>query len=232
MIGIGLIALSGNAESLTATANAALDKKLGNWAFGMRLTGAYGQTRTKAGADEVTALRAGLLLRGDRSITSFASIYALGGLETDHVKSVELRGFGELGTGIKFYELKEGELERVYLRGDVGFRASHESRFQYYGDAVTPSGTGLGDITMIGPRIAAVIRYAINKDIRFSEEAEFLPNLLGPSRYLINSITKLSARLTESLAVTGSFLVTFDSSPAPGKKTTDTALVLGLEAAF
>ena len=71
------------------------------------------RTRPQAGGEpETTAARAGLLLRGDRNIASFASIFVLGGLETDHVKSVELRGLVELGTGIKFYELKEGELER------------------------------------------------------------------------------------------------------------------------
>lgn len=148
------------------------------------------------------------------------------------MKSVEIRGFGELGTGIKFYELKEGELERMYLRGDVGFRYSRETRYQYYAAGGIPANTGLPGATMVGPRIAAVIRYALNKDIRFSEEAEFLPNLVGQSRYIVNSMTKLSARLSASLAVTGSFLVNFDSAPAGGKKQTDTALTLGLEAAF
>lgn len=233
MVSVGLIALFGNAETLTGTMSAQLDKKFGNWGFGARASGAYGQTRPPAGgAADVTAYRAGLLLRGDRNIGSFASIYALGGLETDHVKSVELRGFGELGAGIKFYERKDGELERVFLRGDIGFRASHETRYQYYADKLTPANTKLPDVSMIGPRIGIVFRYALNKDVRFSEEAEFLPNVLSPSRFIFNSSTKLSARLTESLAMTGSFLVNFDSAPAPGKKDTDSALVLGLEAAF
>ena len=233
LVGLGLIAISGNSQTVTGTLNAQVDKKFGEWAFGARGTGAYGQTRPQAGGEpETTAARAGLLIRGDRNIASFASIFVLGGLETDHVKSIELRGLAELGAGIKFYELKEGELERVYLRADVGFRYSHDRRYQYYGDAMIPKNTGLPSVTMIGPRIGAVIRYAINKDIRFSEEAEFLPNVLGAERYLVNSNTKLSARLTHSLSVGVSFLVTYDSAPAPGKQTTDTALTLGVEAAF
>ena len=233
MIGIGLVVITGNAETVMGTANAGLDKKLGEWAFGLRASGAYGQSRPPAGVEaEVTAARAGLLLRGERNIVSFASIYALAGTETDHVKSVEIRGFAEVGTGIKFYERKEGDLEKMFLRGDVGLRYSHETRFQYYASPLVPKGTGLPSATMLGPRIGIVIRYALNKEIRFSEEAEFLPNLLGPSRYLVNSMTKVSARLTESLSFTGSFLVNYDSAPAADKKTTDTALVLGVDAIF
>jgi putative salt-induced outer membrane protein YdiY len=80
--------------------------------------------------------------------------------------------------------------------------------------------------------LGAVVRYALNKEIRFSEEAEFLPNLVGESRFLVNSTTKLNARLTAALSISVAFLLNFDSSPGGGKKSTDTALTLGLEAAF
>lgn len=232
LVGIGLIALTGNSETLTGTAAAQADKKLGNWAIGFRAGGAYGQTRLPTGEDQVTALRALFTARVDRSIASFATLYALAGLETDHVKSVELRGYGELGSGIIFYEKKEPDFERSYLRGDVAFRVSHESRFQYFGDANFAANTGLPDATMVGPRVGAVFRYALNKELRFSEEAEILPNLVGEARYLINSTTKLNAHLTRALSITASFLINFDSAPAGGKKTTDTALTLGVEAAF
>ncbi len=233
LVGIGLIAITGNAEALTGTATAQVDKKLGEWGFGARASAAYGQSRAAPGAPAiVSALRAGLLLRGDRNLSSFSSLFALAGLETDHVKSVELRKFAELGTGIRFFERKEGELERVFLRGDVGFRASHETRYQYFGDAVVPSGTPLPDVLLIGPRIAAIFRYALNKDVRVSEEAEMLFNLLGSSRTLFNSTTKLIARLSPALSISGSFLLGFDSAPAPGKQPTDTVLTLGVEAAF
>ncbi len=232
-VGIGLIAITGNAETLTGTFNAAVDKKVGNWAFGGRASAAYGQSRPAAGGpDQVSAMRAGLLLRGDRSLVSFASLFLIGGVETDHVKSVELREFAELGAGIRFYELKEGELERVFIRADLGLRYSHESRFQYYSDGTIPGGTGLPSANLLGPRIGVIFRYALNKHVKFSEEAEFIPNLLGASRFIVNSTTKLNARLTETLSISASFLVNFDSAPAAGKRDTDTALTIGLEAAF
>ena len=74
LVGLGLIAISGNSQTVTGTLNAQVDKKFGEWAFGARGTGAYGQTRPQAGGEpETTAARAGLLIRGDRNIASFAS---------------------------------------------------------------------------------------------------------------------------------------------------------------
>ncbi|MBX7101233.1 MAG: DUF481 domain-containing protein [Myxococcaceae bacterium] len=237
LVGVGLVALSGNSETLTFTANGQVDKKFGEWALGARATGAYGQSRPTPEQDsQVVALRAGVSLRGDRNIASFASIFAGGGAETDHVKSVEVRGFGELGAGIKFLEVKRNvgqkdEWEREYIRADLAFRYSRETRFQYYATPTVPTG-GLPGVTLIAPRVAGVFRFALTPGIRFSEELEFLPNIAGDARFLFNSNTKLSARLTESLALTASFLMNYDSAPAGGKKPLDTALAMGIEAAF
>lgn len=228
LIGISMIALSGNAESITGIANAAADRAIGKWAFGGRAGAAYGETRTATGT-EVSALRANLSLRGDRNVVSFATIFAQAGVDTDHVKSIEIRGFGEVGAGLRFYEKKEGDLEKIYIRADLAFRAQQEERFQYYG---ATAGTALPDATLIAPRIGAVFRYAMSKDIRFSEEIEFLPNVLGQARVLVNNTTKLNARLTESLSISAAFVANFDSAPAAGNKDLDTSLALGLEAAF
>ncbi len=233
LVGLGLIALSGNANTLTGTANAAVDKAFGEWAVGLRLNGAYGQTSPQdGGPNQLTAAKAMGTLRGDRKIVDWASIYALGGLETDHIKSVELREYGELGAGIRLFQRMQADLERVYLRLDVAFRYQNESRFQYIGDKTFPTNTGLPGVQMAAPRFGLTFRYALNKDIRFSEEAEVLPNLLGESRTIVNSTTKLAARLTEALSITASDVVNFDSAPVKGKQTTDNALTLGLEAAF
>lgn len=232
-VGIGLIALTGNAETLTGTANAQADKAFGPWALGLRLNGAYGQTRPQdGGASELTALKAMGSVRGERSFVDFASGYLMGGLETDHIKSVELREYIELGSGLKLFERKEGDFERLYLRFDIAFRYQNESRYQYIGDMTTPTNTGLPGVQMVAPHFGLVFRYALNKGVHFSEEAEVLPNLVGASRVLFNSTTKLSAQLTETFSLSGSYIVNFDSAPAGNKKTTDTALTLGLEAAF
>ena len=50
-----------------------------------------------AAATAVVALGAGFQARAERRIASKVLAYLQGGFETDHVKSVEIRGFGEGG---------------------------------------------------------------------------------------------------------------------------------------
>ena len=233
IVGVGLIWLTGNADTLTATANAQADRKIGPWGIGIRLGGAYGQTTPQDGsANQVTALRAAGQLRGERQLVDFASAYLMGGLETDHIKSVELREYVEVGSGLKLFERKDGDFERLYLRFDIAFRYQNESRYQYIGDMTIPTNTGLPGVTMIAPHFGLVFRYALNKGVHLSEEAEVMPNIVGDSRVIFNSITKISAALNETFALNASYLVAYDSKPAGGKKDTDTALTLGVEANF
>src|SRR5262249_26068098 len=112
------------------------------------------------------------------------------------------------------------------------FRYQNESRYQYIGDAKTPTNTGLPSATMIAPHFGLVFRYALNKGVKLSEEAEVLPNVVGDPRTIFNSNTKLSASLTDVLSFNVNFLVNYDSKPAGNKKPTDTALTLGVEATF
>ena len=119
----------------------------------------------------------------------------------------------------------------VRCRSKPSLANSREGRFQYFATPAVPVGV-LPGATLVAPRIAAVMRFALNPGIRFSEEMEFLPNVLGDARFLFNTTSKLSAKLTTSLAITASFLLTYDSAPAGGKKPLDTSLALGLEAAF
>lgn len=230
LVGLGLISVTGNAQALNAVATGQLDKRWGPWGFAGRASGAYGQTLVAStGVSEVSSLRAALSLRGERAVSGFAGIFLLGGLETDHVQSIEIRGFTEVGAGITFLERKDEARERLYLRGDVGLRYGHETRFQYFGSM---AGTALPSVMTLGPRIAAVFRIAPSARFRFTEEAEFLPNVVGPPRYRVNSTTKANARLTDGLSLAASLLVSYDSLPAPGKRETDVTVTLGLEAVF
>ena len=53
--------------------------------------------------------------------------------------------------------------------------------------------------------------------------------MLSPQRFLLNSSSKAGVVLLSGFALTATFVVKYDSAPAPGKKTTDTVLALGLE---
>lgn len=240
-VGLGLTFITGNSQTLTLTGTAAADKKWDAWSMGIRLNGAYGlanpDTNTVGTTAATTARRAGGTVRGDRSFGSgFAAIFVLAGSEFDHMKNIESRTIGEAGAGLTFFNKKEGDLEKLFLRLDIAARGGYETRFQYF---PTPASVDPYGIILLAPRAAITFRWGFSKDVRLSEEIEFIPFVLAPvaGRLLINNTTKLNARLTESLSLSTAFILNFDSQPpeAAGglkRKETDIALTVGVEAAF
>ena len=239
-VGVGLTFITGNSQTLTLTGNASADRKWEKWALGIRLNGAYGLANpdTNATANtSITARRGMGTVRLDRAVVdSFATIFALAGEEFDHMKNIETRSIGELGAGLTFFNKKEGDLEKFYLRLDLAMRAGYETRFQYF---PVPNRAADYGIVILAPRAAITMRWSFSKDVRITEELEFIPFLLQPAagRLLLNNLTKLNARLTETLSVNTSILVNFDSQPPLGadglaRKTTDTAMTVGVEANF
>lgn len=142
--------------------------------------------------------------------------------------SIEYRTAAELGAGAQLLEVKEGELLKVGLRTDLGFRYGYEARYQYYG---TPLGPQPG-VELVAPRVGAAFRYGFSKEIFLTEEAEAMASLTGPSRWLAKSVTKLSSRLSQSLTFGVGYTVAYDSRPAEGKVTTDQGLTVLLEVGF
>jgi hypothetical protein len=231
-VGLGLIALSGNSSTLTFNGLASAERKTARWIYSLKAQGVYGRSRlppteTEPERSQVVALGAGIQLRADRRFGPVVSGYLLGGAETDHVKSVEVRGTGEAGVGLSWWDVTHADGRVSSLRTDLAFRFSRETRFQYY-----PTRLDLPDVDLGGPRVALALRYGLSKDIIFTQEADAVPNVLGESRLLVTSTSKLSARLTESLAINTSLGVQYDSAPPPGKVSTDTTLAASLEVAF
>jgi putative salt-induced outer membrane protein YdiY len=226
-VALGLIALTGNSQTITFSTNGAFERKSTDWIVGIKTYAAYGNTTAAgAGASTVTALAAGLQARGDRRFSDVLSIYLLGGIDTDHLKSIESRPFGEGGVSIIWFDDKVGDLQKSTFKTDLGFRYGHEYRFLYYGVGAPARQDG---VDIVAPRVGAFYRYAISKDVIFTEDASALENLVGTSRALVTSTTKLSSRLTEKVALGVGFAVNYDSAPPPMKVNTDTALTVGLE---
>jgi len=229
-IGLGLISLTGNASTLTVSGLASAQRTTEHWIYAIKSYGSYGRSRPpevqgEEAESQVVAFNAGLELRGDRRFTSVISGYLLAGAETDHVKSVESRTYGEGGLGVLWWdEKKEAGSRESYLRTDAAFRYANETRFQYY-----PTRLNLPDVDLGGPRFGAVFRYGLAENILFKEDVEVLVSVIGDSRMLFNSQTQLSVGLTKQLSLGASFLVKHDSAPPPGKVSTDTALALNLE---
>lgn len=225
---VGLVSLTGNAEALTLTSLLSLERKMEDWIVRAKASGAYGQARAAVATTdeaEVVALRAMGELRGDRRFTERASGFLLAGVDTDHVKSIEERFYGEAGASMIWLDDKQDDFQRLMLRTDLALRYMNEQRFQFF-----PVPAQVPDVTLFGPRFGVAFRYGLSKDTAFVQEAEVIPNIVGATgRVLFNSTSKLSSKLTKSLALGVSFVVTHDSQPAPGKRTTDTALTAGLD---
>ena len=205
--------------------NALMYGSSADWIVGTKLYGTYGQNRAAAtGETETSAEAAGLLLRLDRRFAERYSAYVLAAADTDHVKSVELRSAGELGASVVWVDAKGEAGWTTSLRTDFGFRISEERRYQYF-----PVGLEVPDVTMYAPRAGLAFKYAVSKDVVFAEDAEVLPNVVGDSRVLVNSVSKISTRLSRTLAFGIAYAVAHDSAPAPGKVSTDTTLSLTLD---
>jgi hypothetical protein len=227
-VGLGLIALTGNSQTITFSTNAALQRKSKDWIWAIKASAAYGQNQApQTGVSQVTALNGAVSARGDRRLSDQLSIYLLAGIETDHLASVEERPYGELGVSLIWFSDKVGDFEKTSLRTDLGFRYGHEYRFQYYPNQLNEPG-----VDIVAPRLGVAYRYALNKDVIFTEEISALGNVVDTPRLLFTSTTKISSRLTEKVSLGVSFVVNDDTVPAPGKVPTDTALTVGLEVAL
>jgi putative salt-induced outer membrane protein YdiY len=228
-ISAGLISLTGNSRSTTTTGAASATRQSKGWLLSAKANGAYGVSRPAEESDEpeVVALNAALELRGGRRFTERYSGYLLAGGSTDHVKSIESLQYGEAGVSILWLERKEDDFVDLWLQTDLAFRAGEELRYQYY-----PTPMDIPNVPLAAPKLGLAFRYALDRNVIFTEDFEILPTVLGPSRLLVNSTTKLNAKLVSSLSLGVSFLVKHDSRPAEGKLPTDTALNVGLEVAF
>ncbi|WP_233612483.1 DUF481 domain-containing protein, partial [Corallococcus sp. AB045] len=235
-VGLSLISLTGNASTLTVSGLASALRKTEHWIYSVKAYGAYGRSRPPQvegvveSLSQVVALNAGIELRGDRRFTQEISGYLLAGADTDHIKSIEARPYGEAGAGILWFDTKKDEksgTRETILRTDFAFRYARELRFQYY-----PTRMDLGDVDLGGPRFGAMFRYGLSKDITFQEDAEILVSVIADSRILFSSQTQVMANLTDALALGVGFLVKSDSAPPPGKVSTDTALSFNLTVAL
>lgn len=232
-VGAGLILLTGNSSSITSNLTASAKRQWDAWSLEAKAGGVYGRSRPTTGGDpETTALGATSSLRGDRKLGEHWSLYLLGGVDTDHVANLEYRAYGEGGTGYAWIDRKEPGDKELLLRTDLGLRYANDSRWQYYGEPPVGSGRDLGDLELIAPRLALAFRWQNTKDLVFTEDAEYLPNLKGDERFLMKSVTKLTTRVVGAVMFGVTYRVTYDSAPAPGAVKADTLLGLTLETAF
>ncbi len=224
-VGLGVVAVTGNARSLTASLTAAAEHKGDHWIWGGRALATYGEARV-AGSTEMqtSAENASLFLRGDYRFSPRLSGYLLAGIETDHPKSIEIRYSQEVGVGYAWVDWTGGD-QKLFLRTDLGFRVAEEYRFQYFpvSGRVDPR-----DYYLKAPRAGAAFRWEMNKSVLFTEDIEVMPNV-DDGRVLANSISKLSAKVFGPMAVGIGYTVNYDSAPPASKIPWDTTLAITLD---
>lgn len=228
-VGAGLIVLTGNSDTTTFSGTGAVTRESPDWTLSAKAAGAYGHSRlADGGSPQTTVLNGAGQLRVDRKLGDGWSAFALGGLEADHVASVEYRTIAELGVGAQWLDVKRDGWQRLALRTDLGLRYGFEARYQYYGAPIGP----LPGVEQLAPRFGVAFVLGFSKEVTFSEEAEAIPSLTTRGRVQAKAVSKLSSRLTQALTFGVAETVTVDSRPAAGKEPTDTALTALLEAAF
>jgi len=228
-VGAGLIVLTGNSDTTTFTGSAAASRETLGWILSAKAAGAYGENRPSGGGPVSTTAYAGAFqLRLDRKLGEVWTVYALGGLEFDHVAAVEYRTLAELGGSAQWLDVKEGDWQKVALRTDLGLRYGYEARRAYYGAPTGP----LPGAELIAPRLGLAFRWGFSKEVFFTEEAEVLPTLSDSGRVLVKSVSKLSSQLASAITLGVGYTVAHDSRPAAGKEKTDTALTALLEVGF
>jgi hypothetical protein len=221
----GLTWITGNVSSLAFVSSGSVVRKGEKTLFSLKAFGGYGE---KADPRDVLLYNLGLATQFDWRFTQVISILIGGGLDTDHVKSVELRGYGEVGVGAFWLDEQAGpsdkRWQKLALKTDLTLRAQPESRFQYY-----PTPMNIDDAFLFGPKAALMLHYGLGPATYLHEELEVMPNVIGQARVLVNSTTKLAVGIVGGLALTATFALKIDSLPAPGKRPVDTILATGLE---
>ena len=224
-VGVGVINLSGNANTLTVTLNGLVEYRTDDWVGQVRANGAYGTSKDpNGGTSTVVAESGALFLRGERRFSKVVSGYTQLGGETDHLASLELRTSAELGLGLTLLEQRVGDKERLFLRTDLAVRYAYDYRHQYY-----PTPAPLEGVLMLAPSAGVTFRYQLNDLVALSQVADINPNVVGAARVVANATTKLNTRLSTHFAFNVAFGVKYDSEPPEGKVSTDTMLTVGLE---
>ena len=87
-------------------------------------------------------------------------------------------------------------------------------------------------MNIVAPHLGVAYKYAVSKEIQFSNDLDLTPNLIDTVRVLLADTAKLSARLTATINLAVGFTLTWDSVPAAGKKELDTATLISFEFAL
>lgn len=134
----------------------------------------------------------------------------------------------EIGAGVQWFDVKDGDWQRTGLRTDLGLRYARERRRGYFGEMTGP----LPGEERIAPRAAVAFNWGFSQEVSLSSEAEAVVAVGDGGRLMVKAATKLSSRLSRAVTLGVGYIAHHDSDPAPGKVHWDTELATVLEVGF
>ncbi|RKH47821.1 DUF481 domain-containing protein [Corallococcus llansteffanensis] len=227
---LSFMLLAGNSRALSLTADGLAEYRTKVWVATFMVDGVLDTADSGEDDDsseDVVAEALSVSVRGERRFTPLLGVYALVDAKTDHLSSVELRLDGEAGIAFTLLERDTKYAEQQLLRVDLGLHYSNEARFQYFEDE-----QDLPNVDLLAPGARLTLYYPVNERVKFTQYLEFFPNILGDTRFLVESTSKFSTYITHRLALSTNLEVGIDTAPAAGKAVADLALTLGAEFEF
>jgi putative salt-induced outer membrane protein len=210
-VAIGFTLTRGNSETLLATLTAGTRKKWDRDELSLGADATYGES-TVNGVDTVNANSAKGFVQYNRLFTERFYGYARVDGMFDDVADIYYRTTLSPGVGYYFIKNKTADLCLEAGPGYIFENVGGDTR----------------DYAIL--RVGEKFHYALSDRARFTQTAEYLPELEDFNNYIINFLAGIEADLTADKKFTlGVFLYdTYDNIPAPGRKCNDIKLVTAI----
>ncbi len=228
-LSLSALANRGNADNFAGKLSLGVDGNWHEWSTELRGQAAYGLANVSDQTlpTETTTNNGTISLRGEHNFNTYIGTYALAGGAYDRVASIRYQAYGDLGVVIIWWEVERHGFVKSRLRTSLGARLMRESRAQFY-----PTHVRLGDRWVYGPDVTVNYRYAINRDVYVTEDADLLYDVADNKDMRFNSTTTLAAKMTDRLSLQAGIKLRYIGEPAQGKKSLDGELSTGLNFAF
>lgn len=217
-LGLGASLASGNTESTNLTLSA--DAVRATATDKATLYGAALYARSE-GVTSGEQLRGGG--RYDSDLTP--AVFGFGGLDAERNRFANLKLRLQGSTGLGYHLAKNAEITWDVF-GGLAYSADH-----YY-DPTEVNGALRTSYSYPSLMLGEELTIKLSETATASQKLVVLPNLQDRGEYRANWAAKLAVAITRSMNLTAGFTVDYNSTPGPGRRSTDTLLTTGLSVKF
>jgi len=208
--GFSALLNTGNSNSQSFGGNGLASYKWDKNKLESTAIGAYGRSKT-AGVSTVNTENWKTTGRYDRFVTDPISLFTLGHISQDRPAGFDSRYGISAGFSHEIYKVDPN-----FFKYELGFDFTHENLVAGPDDDV------------YSVRYYMQYKRTFTTYAEFSQDAESFFDLQTGKNVRLNTLTALTAKLTNLIGFQFGFQVKFDNVPPPGKKKTDTVTQAGL----